>query len=74
MCKGETRQSAALHNAHKFKTTTIFRMEFIQGSHNSELGITVVSEHLTQSNIYLNNNKKKLTSGAARPELKLTGV
>lgn len=66
------RQSAAIHNAHKFKTTTVFHMEFIQGWHSNGLGNTAVSEHLTQSSTHLNS--KKITFGAVRPELKLTGV
>lgn len=31
MSKDEMKQSAAIHNAHKFKTSTAFHMEFIQG-------------------------------------------
>lgn len=68
MGKGGMRRSAAIRNACKFKTTTVFHMKFIQGLHNSEQGITVVSECLTQSSIYLNS------IFTVRPELKLTAV
>lgn len=43
MGKGGMRRSAAICNACKFKTTTVFHMKFIQGLHHSEQGITYLN-------------------------------
>lgn len=80
----EMRQSAALHNAHNgskpaqfftwnsYKDNTAVNWVSQKLSLNTLLGITVVSQHLTQSSTYL--NRKKLISGGVRPKLKLTDV
>jgi len=47
MGEDRMRQSSTIHNAHKFRITSVFHAKFIQGLHSCEQDITVDSEHLT---------------------------
>lgn len=72
MGKDGMRQSAAIHNAHTFRTTSVLCVKFIEELYSSEQGIIADSEYLTQNSTYLNS--QKLASGHVRLDFKLIVV